>query len=62
MLPRLASPVSRPAPVEEWPMIDPDPSVAWPGNHDYTARVALAEHIASANLDDDPSDGVIQDW
>lgn len=43
-------------------MIDPDPSVAWPGNHDYTARVALAEHIASANLDDDPSDGVIQDW
>jgi hypothetical protein len=37
-----------------------DPSVSWPGN-DYTARVALAEHIAAGNLDDEPYDGFASD-
>lgn len=58
----MTPPVTRREPLraEEQPMTATDSSDAWPGAHDYTARVALAEHIASG-LHDELHDDLPQD-
>jgi hypothetical protein len=38
-------------------MNETDPRGSWLGSHDYTARVALAQHIADGLRDDEPCDG-----